>query len=272
MPIILNDHFTQTMIDMTWREIKELAEGNAFVILPLGVVEEHGPQLSLGTDTYLVYAKCVLIRDILEKSGRKAVIAPPFYWGINQATGAFPGCFTSRPETVVAMIRDIIESLANFGFTNVFGVNHHGDRAHGKVLIEAFGQAGKLTGINARYILEHRLREPYGLNGTENHVTFLGPEVIETPETGFFDIHAGAVETAQMLRYYPEQVNRPLAGTLPPLELDEEGIQRWMAGGRDTLFLTPDGYLGHPAEYGRVTVQFEKYAEGIAEYILHDAV
>ncbi|WP_125141478.1 creatininase family protein [Clostridium transplantifaecale] len=272
MPIILNDHFTQTMIDMTWREIKELADENAFVILPLGVVEEHGPQLSLGTDTYLVYAKCVLIRDILERKGHKAVIAPPFYWGINQATGAFPGCFTSRPETVMAIIQDIIESLANFGFSNVFGVNHHGDKAHGKILIEAFKEAVEHTGMNARYVLEHRLKESYGLTGTEKHVTFLGPEVIETPETGFFDIHAGAIETAQMLRYYPEQVNRQMAGELPPLELGEDDIQRWMAGGQDTVALTPDGYLGHPADYGRVKVQFEKYAEGIAEYIFHDAV
>ncbi len=236
------------------------------------MVEEHGPQLSLGTDIYLVYAKCVLIRDILEKKGRRAVVAPPFYWGINQATGAFPGCFTSRPGTVMAMIQDIVQSLADFGFSNVFGVNHHGDRAHGKVLIDAFGQAAKITGINARYVLEHRLIDGYRLNGTETHVTFLGPEVIETPETGFFDIHAGAVETAQMLAYYPEQADRLLAETLPPVILDGNGIGRWMAGGQDTLELTPEGYLGQPAYHDRVTVQFEKYAEGIVEYIFRDAV
>lgn len=272
MPIILNDHFTQTMTDLNWVEIKALAEKNACVLLPLGVIEEHGPQLSLGTDTYLVYSKCVLIRDYLRKSGREAVIAPPFYWGINQATGSFPGCFTSRPETVKAMIYDILQSLKNFGFNHVFGVNHHGDRAHGRVLIDAFGEAAQAIGINARYVLEHRLREPYGMKGDESHVTFLGEEVIETPDTGFFDIHAGAVETAQMLSYYPEQVNRELADRLSPQILEPEDVSRWMAGGEDTVRLTPDGYLGCPADYEKVIVQFEKYAEGIARYIGRDAV
>ena len=270
MPIILNDHFTQTMVDMTWVEIKKLAEEDAVVLLPLGVVEEHGPQLSLGTDTYLVYSKCVLIRDILESKGKRAVIAPPFYWGINQATGAFPGCFTSRAETVKAMIYDIMQSLKNFGFSNVFGVNHHGDKAHGRVLIEAFAEAGAQLGMNARYVLEHRLREAYGLNGTERYISFLGPEVVETPDTGFFDIHAGAVETAQMLAYYPEQVNLALAEALPPLVLEPEDIKRWMEGGRQTPELTPDGYLGQPSRYDKVIVQFEKYAEGIAKYICRD--
>lgn len=270
MPIILNDHFTQTMTDMNWTEIRALAKKDAVVLLPLGVIEEHGPQLSLGTDIYLVYSKCVLIRDFLIESGREAVIAPPFYWGINQATGSFPGCFTSRPETVKAMIYDILKSLKNFGFQNVFGVNHHGDRAHGRVLIDAFGEAAQEIGINARYVLEHRLREAYGLKGDEKHVTFLGPEVVETPDTGFFDIHAGAVETAQMLTFYPEQTDRELADTLSPLILEPEDVSRWMAGGEDTVRLTPDGYLGCPAKYGKVIVQFEKYAEGIAGYILQD--
>lgn len=272
MSIILNDHFSQTMIDMTWIDIQHLAENNAVVLLPLGVVEEHGPQLSLGTDTYLVYSKCVLIRDILENQGKNAVIAPPFYWGINQATGAFPGCFTSRAETVMAMIFDIIQSLKKFGFLNVFGINHHGDKAHGKILIEAFRDAGKELEMNARYVLEHRLQEAYGLMGMENYITFLGPEVIETPDPGFFDIHAGAVETAQMLRYYPEQVKIALAKSLKSIVLEPEDVARWMKGGQETVKLTPDGYLGQPSYFDKVVVQFEKYAAGIAEYILGDII
>lgn len=272
MPTFENDHFTQTMIDMTWLEIKALAEQNACVLLPLGVIEEHGPQLSLGTDTYLVYSKCVLIRDSLQQAGIPAVIAPPFYWGINQATGAFPGCFNARVETVKAMIHDICQSLKDFGFSNVFGVNHHGDPPHAIALMEAFQEAGQGVGINARYVLEHRLKERYGLTGDEPHVTFLGPEVIETPNTGFLDIHAGAVETAQMLRYYPEQVDLELTRRLEPLVLDQEEIRQWMAGGPRTTELTPDGYLGHPADYDKVIVQFEAYSQGIARYIRQDTV
>lgn len=271
MPCFVNDHCTQTMLDMEWPEIRALAEKNACVLLPLGVVEQHGPHLSLGTDTYLVYAKCVLIRDALQKLGMDAVIAPPFYWGINQATGAFPGCFTSRVETVEAMIYDIVQSLSGFGFRNVFGVNHHGDPAHALALIGAFRKAGEAAGMNARYVLEYRLRERYQLTGGEPFITALGPEVVETPDTGFLDVHAGAVETAQMLRYYPEQTDVALAESLPPVVLGHEDVARWTAGS-GTRGLTPDGYLGEPARHAEVVVQFENYADGIAKYIRADSV
>lgn len=266
-----NEHFTQSMIDMNWLQIKQLAEKNALVLLPLGVIEQHGPQLSLGTDTYLVYAKCICVRDALQRAGYEAVIAPPFYWGINQATRAFPGCFTSRVETVKAMIYDILHSLQSFGFSHVFGLNHHGDTAHGQALIDAFCDASQALKMNARYLLEHRLRERYGLKGDEPHITFLGPEVVETPDWGFFDIHAGAVETAQMLCYYPEQVDVTKTEALSPLELNQAEVTEWMAGGERAVELTPDGYLGSPARYREVVVQFEKYAEGIAKYMIQDS-
>ncbi len=267
-----DDHFTQSMIDMTWREVEAAAKNDAYVLLPLGVIEEHGPHLCLGVDTYLVYQKCVMIRDYLRESGKDAVIAPPFYWGVNKATGAFPGCFTSRPETVEYMITDIVQSLKNFGFRNVFGVNHHGDPEHAMVLIEAFRKAGIETGMNARYVLEYRHRKSYNITGDESYITALGPEVIETPDVGFVDMHAAAVETAQMLKFYPGQVKKEMIDSLDAVEPSKEDIAKWIGGGQVSREITPDGYLGRPKEHEKVIVQFDKYSEGIAKYIIQDAV
>lgn len=44
--------FSSTMADMKWTEIKQYADDNAIVLLPLGVMEEHGPQLCIATDIY----------------------------------------------------------------------------------------------------------------------------------------------------------------------------------------------------------------------------
>src|SRR5512144_2169051 len=44
--------FRETMVDMSWPEVKKAAEADAVVILPIAVIEEHGPHLSLGIDTY----------------------------------------------------------------------------------------------------------------------------------------------------------------------------------------------------------------------------
>jgi creatinine amidohydrolase/Fe(II)-dependent formamide hydrolase-like protein len=37
-------------VDYRWPELKEFAEKNAILILPVGQVEEHGPHLPVGTD------------------------------------------------------------------------------------------------------------------------------------------------------------------------------------------------------------------------------
>lgn len=50
--------FTDTMADLDWREIENKGRQKVPVLFPLGVIEEHGPHLPLGTDIYLSYAIC----------------------------------------------------------------------------------------------------------------------------------------------------------------------------------------------------------------------
>ena len=47
--------FSNTMADMKWTDIKRYADENAIVLLPIGVIEEHGPHLCLATDIYTKY-------------------------------------------------------------------------------------------------------------------------------------------------------------------------------------------------------------------------
>src|SRR5512140_2553851 len=48
--------FHETMVDMTYPEIEAAAKRHAILLWPMGVIEEHGPQLPLGTDIYDAYA------------------------------------------------------------------------------------------------------------------------------------------------------------------------------------------------------------------------
>ena len=45
--------FQDTMVDMTYPQIEEAIENGACALLPISVVEEHGPHLCTGTDIYL---------------------------------------------------------------------------------------------------------------------------------------------------------------------------------------------------------------------------
>ncbi len=72
----------KTMVEMTWPQIKALAQKDALVLLPLGVIEEHSRHLPLGTDIYIATKEAEQIAEELTRLGMPCVIAPPFYWGL----------------------------------------------------------------------------------------------------------------------------------------------------------------------------------------------
>lgn len=54
----MNGNGKDTMTDLNWTQVKRAAEENAVVLMPLGVIEEHGPHLCLGTDIYTAHEYC----------------------------------------------------------------------------------------------------------------------------------------------------------------------------------------------------------------------
>ena len=220
--------FHETMADMTWPEVEQAAKAKAIVLLPIAVIEEHGPHMGLGTDTYLTYYACKTVRSELEKRNIRAIVAPPFYWGINTSTGSFPGSFTVRKETMKAVLYDIHASLQKWGFTQVVSGNLHGDPDHGAAIWEAIREIRKGLGMEASGVCGESALSRFGLTGQE-------PFVIVQKEpafAGYRDVHAGAAETGAMLAHFPDQVNLELARTLQPQES-----------------FSPLGYWGAPAKF-----------------------
>ena len=117
------------MVDMTWQEVEKAAEEGAVILTTTAVVEQHGPHMNCGIDTYLGYLYCTHVQRELEARGVKALVAPPFFWGINSASHVFAGSFTVRPETMKALLHDIFASLKSMGFTDIVNINAHGDGA-----------------------------------------------------------------------------------------------------------------------------------------------
>ncbi len=128
--------FNETMVDMTWQEIEKAVEEGAIVLLNTAVIEEHGPHMVCGIDSYLGSLWCKLTRRKLEALGVSTVTAPPFYWGINRSSHVFPGTFTVQDGTLESVLHDTFESLKSWGFDRVFTINSHGDGAHNAVIIE----------------------------------------------------------------------------------------------------------------------------------------
>lgn len=236
--------FHETMADMTWQEVEKAAKEGAIILLPTAVIEEHGPHMGCGVDTYLAYQTCKLTRRELESRGIKTLIAPPFYWGINRTTHVFPGTFTVRPETMKALLEDILLSLKSWGFKRVYNINWHYDGGHISTLFQTIRGAQESVGINTYFVLSEEDVRRFGLKGDEPFIVVHKSPPGEAEPQEYLDLHAGAGETGIMAAHFPDQVDLDLTQTLKPTQLAYRDVGKWVT---DAKKVTPLGYFGDPA-------------------------
>ncbi len=212
--------FAGTMVDLTWPEVEDAARRGDVVLLPVGIIEAHGPHLDLAPDVYLGYLYTRLLSQELADRGIRAIIAPPMYWGVSLDVQKYAGTFSVRPGTMRALLADLFASLASWGFTRAFVANAHGDPTHRATITQAIQDLGPSP----------RLRV-WNLDNLDVQVN--GPPA-PPPRPGRFaeDYHAGANETACMHLFFPDRVDTELARTLPP----QRGWE-------------PMPYYGDPASY-----------------------
>ena len=112
--------FSETIVDMTWLDVEDAARKGAIMLAPLGVIEQHGPHLPLGTDIYAATLMCSLIKRELGKRGIMSVIAPPYYFGMNETTGMFPGSISIRSASMVSVLSDLRSTIRTMGLNASF--------------------------------------------------------------------------------------------------------------------------------------------------------
>jgi creatinine amidohydrolase len=244
--------FDDTMVDMTWPEIEQAIQQKAGVLLPVGVIEEHGPHMSLAVDIYVSYRLCTLIKTELEKRGIRVLIAPPFYWGINTLTGCFPGSFSVRPETMKAVLYDTLAALKNWGVEQAFTVNWHAEYLHNLAILEAVREATQVTGIQAHCIFTGAEARSLKLSGHEEYLLLRKTTPPPGMPSKYLDLHAGSSETGIMLNYFPTQVKKELAASLEPTAITIDDLKRVRQDGMAARRLIPSGYFGAPSGFNPV--------------------
>lgn len=94
------------------------------VILPIGALEQHGPHMPVGTDSYLLHA--VLSSLVKEDTEEDYYVLPPIPYGKSTEHMSFPGTVTLSMQTLCSIITDIASSLAAHKVKRLFIINGHG--------------------------------------------------------------------------------------------------------------------------------------------------
>ena len=184
--------------NLAWPEIAELREMNGgMLLLPLGATEQHGPHLPVAMDTLLAEAVCHAA------SGRTGVpVLSALRYTVSQGhTAKWPGTFSLRHSTFLAVLRDLAEWAAATGWKRLLLVNSHfGNDAPARVAVDQL-----------RLAFEGRFQ--IGLR----HVFQLTPEIWKTYTDDAADLHANRAETSLMMHLHPDLVHGDrLAGSDDP--------------------------------------------------------
>ena len=91
------------------------------VIVPLGSTEQHGPTGAIGTDALTAEAVAL---EVGRRTG--VLVTPAQAFGMAEHHLGFAGTMSLQPATLLAVMHDLVMSLARHGFERVYVINGHG--------------------------------------------------------------------------------------------------------------------------------------------------
>ena len=253
------DVLADTIAELTFLEVQSAAREGAVLLWAFGVIEQHGPHLPTGTDVYLPTARLRQVRAALAEQGVRALILPPYYWGVNVVSGSFPASYSVRPEIMREVVSDVLAGVARDGFRHVFCFSGHGDALHNATVYEGIRLGRSRTDADISFVTDAGLAQRLGWALDDPALTVHGEgpaldAVASSPSaprpadpSPFVDVHAGRWETSLMMRVAPDLVREDVRAALESTDHGVEQLAVWRRGYEDARATTPLGYFGDPA-------------------------
>ncbi|MEO6391784.1 MAG: creatininase family protein [Pyrinomonadaceae bacterium] len=255
--------------ELTAPQIDALNRDQTIFILPIGMLEQHGPHLPIGSDSFGVsYSVAEVSRRVGKSLTDWTIILMP---AINYGEGGaneigniqvHPGTYGIRQSTLRSIVADVGGQLAQNKFKWIFVIHGHGAPTHNIAISEAcdfVSETFKITMLN----LQSMASADAAMAAKAQQIAAKYYSPAELASFGM-DIHAGLSETSGVMAIQPKLVNE-VYKTLPSRTGTSIEELRQLA-------LTPgwQGYFSSPAKakgaYGKE--DNEAWAEGLSSFIM----
>lgn len=180
----------QSALSPKWEEltgpdfIQAIHQSQGVCVLPFGIIEKHGPHLPLGTD--LLDVRFAVLNAVKQEY---AVVFPEYYFGQIFEARHQPGTVAYSLSTQLTLLQETVAEMARNGCKKVVIVNGHGGN---ESLLPLFAQSQMAS--QRDYVVY-----VFGLPNEK----VPGRPALKTP----FDMHAGEVESSNMLIARPDLVH-----------------------------------------------------------------
>jgi creatinine amidohydrolase len=216
----------QAPLAVKWEELtaadfaKAIQQSQGTCILPIGILEKHGPHLPLGTD--LINVRYV---SLAAANQEYAVVFPEYYFGQISEAKHEPGTVAYSAKIQMELLQETTDEMARNGCKKIVIANGHGGNEN---LLPYFAQ----TQLDSRHdYVVYIMPLPEHLNQP-------GRPSVKDPA----DMHAGETETSHVMVSRPDLVHMDRAK-------DESGADQKRLNLPDSLYTAIWWYARFPNHY-----------------------
>ena len=245
----------RSLLELSRKELDFLDKSKTLVAIPVGIIEQHGPHLPVGTDCFMAEAATIEMINQIHRQmpGWEFVLFPTIFCGtqsIDEVSKNFSsvGSIPIRSRVLRDLVIDLGNLIAKSGFQYVIILNRHGSPLHTRALDEASQFIREKFGIKMFSI---RFKTNRKLLERANSLMTI-PLTRENIDNITTEVHAGCVETSCIISLYPNLVNDIYKSLTPVPLMDAKEIytkaneKGW------------EGFFGFPhlakAEFGKAVI------------------
>jgi creatinine amidohydrolase len=113
---------THRLGELSWTQVRDLAQTDPIILLPIGAIEQHGPHLPVHEDS--IVAEWVADRLAADTDG--VYVAPALNYGHSGTFRGYAGNLSLSQTTLRNVTYELLEALVKSGFRRIILMNNNG--------------------------------------------------------------------------------------------------------------------------------------------------